>query len=72
MEESPRIVDMRYSLVPNEVDPMWGIDIDTTQPDDAHVAWWASRELTDVKQRVFLGMVLGLGGVPLIEQEHRP
>ena len=28
MEESPRIVDMRYSLVPNEIDPMWGIDID--------------------------------------------
>jgi inner membrane protein len=71
MEESPRVVDMRYSLVPNEVDPMWGIDIDTTQP-DAHVAWWASRELTDIKQRVFLGMVLGLGGIPLVEQEDTP
>ena len=68
MEEYPRIVDMRYSLVPNEVDPMWGIDIDTTQP-DAHVAWWAGREVNEIKQRAFFVMVLGLGGVPLMEQE---
>ena len=65
MEESPRIVDMRYSLVPNEIDPMWGIDIDASQP-DSHVAWWSSRELTEIKREAFLGMVLGLGGVPLI------
>ena len=68
MDQSPRVVDMRYSLVPNEVDPMWGIDIDTTQP-DSHVVWWASRELTDIKRQEFLKMVLGPGGVPLIEQE---
>lgn len=67
-EESPRIVDMRYSLVPNEIDPMWGIDIDATDP-DSHVAWWSSRELTEIKQGAFFGMVLGLGGVPLIESE---
>ena len=68
MEESPRIVDIRYSLVPNEIDPMWGIDIDATDP-DSHVAWWSSRELTEIKQGAFFGMVLGLGGVPLIESE---
>ena len=60
MEESPRIVDMRYSLVPNEIDPMWGIDIDATDP-DSHVAWWSSRELTEIKQGAFFGMVLGFG-----------
>ncbi|HCG70446.1 MAG TPA: metal-dependent hydrolase [Gammaproteobacteria bacterium] len=64
MENSPRIIDMRYSLVPNEVDPMWGIDIDVNRQAE-HVDWWASRELTDIKQREFLGMLLGLGGIAL-------
>ena len=64
MENSPRIIDMRYSLVPNEVDPMWGIDIDVNRQTE-HVDWWASRELTDIKQREFLGMLMGLGGIAL-------
>ena len=23
-----RVIDMRYSLVPNEIDPLWGVDLD--------------------------------------------
>ena len=71
MENSPRIVDMRYSLVPNEVDPMWGIDIDAGNQGD-HVSWWSSRELTDIKQRKFLGMLLGIGGIPLRDETAKP
>jgi inner membrane protein len=71
MENSPRIVDMRYSLVPNEVDPMWGIDIDAVNQGD-HVSWWSSRELTDIKQRKFLGMLLGIGGIPLQDETAKP
>ena len=71
MENSPRIVDMRYSLVPNEVDPMWGIDIDAVNQGD-HVSWWSSRELTDIKQRNFLYMVIGIGGIPLQDETVKP
>lgn len=64
MKNTPRIVDMRYSLVPNDVDPMWGIDLNLSQQ-NAHVQWWSSRELSAVKQREFLGMLLGFGGISL-------
>ena len=53
MEESPRIVDMRYSLVPNEIDPMWGIDIDTTDPDDSRCLVVQSRTHRDKTGSVF-------------------
>ena len=68
MENSPRIVDMRYSLVPNEVDPMWGIDIAPAKQ-TAHVRWWSSRELTNIKRRKFVGMLLGISGIPLPAQD---
>ena len=71
MENTPRIIDMRYSLVPNEVDPMWGIDIDPAKQ-TAHVRWWSSRELTDIKQRDFAGMLLGISGIPLPAQDAAP
>jgi hypothetical protein len=64
MEHAPRIVDMRYSFSPNEVDPMWGIELNLTDQNE-HVVWWSSRRVDDNTQREFFGMVLGLGGVPL-------
>ena len=64
MEDSPRIVDMRYSFSPNEVDPMWGIELNLTDQNE-HVLWWSSRRVDGNTQRGFFGMVLGLGGVPL-------
>jgi inner membrane protein len=63
-ENQPRIVDMRYSLVPNQIEPMWGIDIDFDRQTE-HVAWWSSRDLSSADQREFLAMLLGFGGVPL-------
>ena len=71
LENTPRIVDMRYSLVPNEVDPMWGIDIDPAKQ-NSHVGWWSSRELTEIKQRDIAGMLLGVSGIPLPAQEATP
>ena len=64
MELEPQIVDMRYSFSPNEVDPMWGIQLDLSNQTE-HVLWWSSRQLDEATQRDFIGMVLGYGGVPL-------
>ena len=68
LENALRIIDMRYSMVPNEIDPMWGIELDFSQPNQ-HVVWWSSRELSDADQNSFLGMLVGLGGVPLEEED---
>lgn len=39
-----RIVDMRYSMVPNEIDAFWAIELDPSAPPDAHVGFVATRE----------------------------
>ena len=54
------IIDVRYSAVPNEAQPLWGIRIDPRTP-DAHVEWWTDRE-TDARQRDQLGALLAGDG----------
>ena len=38
-----RVIDMRYSLVPNEIDPLWGIDLDPHAAPDRHVRFVTDR-----------------------------
>ncbi|RZO71168.1 MAG: metal-dependent hydrolase [OM182 bacterium] len=53
-----RIVDMRYSLIPTSIDPMWGIEVDQGQQ-DRHVRWWADRTMSADQRRDFLSLLLG-------------
>ena len=54
------VADIRYSAVPNDVDPLWGIRIDPSAPDE-HVEWWTERD-TDAGQRARLRALLGGDG----------
>lgn len=38
-----RIIDVRYSAVPNRIDPLWGIDLSQTKSGSQHVEWTNSR-----------------------------
>jgi len=38
-----RIIDIRYSVVPNEINALWGIELDPEKPADAHVTWLSLR-----------------------------
>lgn len=38
------VTDVRYSLVPNQVQPMWGITLDPNAGTSDHVVWWSNRE----------------------------
>ncbi len=54
-----RIIDVRYSLVPNEIDALWGIGL---QPDaglNEHVSYLAERNSTPRHQQAFMDMLLG-------------
>lgn len=44
-----RVIDVRYSVVPNEIDPLWAIDLDPEKAKDAHIEWIALRR-TDSAQ----------------------
>lgn len=38
-----RIIDVRYSVVPNEIDALWAIDLDPGKGSDEHINWISLR-----------------------------
>lgn len=38
-----RVIDVRYSAVPNQIAPLWGITLSPTKSADQHVEWTTSR-----------------------------
>ena len=42
-QNSNRIIDVRYSLIPNQVTGMWGIVLSPTATPDQHVQWTTNR-----------------------------
>lgn len=59
------VIDVRYSLVPNEIDPLWGIRLNPR--DQARPAeFFTERAITGSERALFLKMLLE-PGVPLTE-----
>jgi len=42
-ENSQRIIDVRYSLIPNQVTGMWGIELNAQKGKSEHVVWTSNR-----------------------------
>ena len=53
------VTDVRYSMIPDRVAPMWGLVIDERLGANEHAVWWASRDLDDESLTLFKGMLLG-------------
>ena len=53
------VTDVRYSMVPNQIAPMWGLVIKEQQGTNQHAVWWASRDLDDESLTLFKEMLLG-------------
>ena len=49
--DSRRIIDVRYSLIPNRLDGMWGIVLNQDAAADEHVTWTTSRPQGAALQR---------------------
>ncbi|MBK79804.1 MAG: metal-dependent hydrolase [Gammaproteobacteria bacterium] len=63
-EDDPTlIVDVRYSLVPNQVDPLWGIRLRPATP-DGHAGFETDRETTPADRAALTRMLFG-SGTPL-------
>ena len=41
-----RVIDMRYSVVPNQIDPLWGVEVSPDAGLDEHVRFVAERRTT--------------------------
>ena len=57
--EEQLIADVRYSMLPDEVSPMWGLRVNSRSKPNEHASWWASRGLSPQKLRKFTGMLSG-------------
>lgn len=53
------VTDVRYSMIPNQIAPMWGLVIDNLKDTNEHAVWWASRDLDDDTLSLFTEMLLG-------------
>ncbi|GHA07624.1 hypothetical protein GCM10008090_16810 [Arenicella chitinivorans] len=63
-----RIIDIRYSLIPNQITGMWGITLDQNATTASHVAWSNSRPAGDAARqrlRELWQMIRGDGAQPL-------
>ena len=58
-DSSNAVGDMRYSLLPGGVKPLWGIVIDDENPDRHITMHDYGRDVTDEKWRAFLVMIRG-------------
>ncbi|EIO9261286.1 MULTISPECIES: metal-dependent hydrolase [Vibrio] len=52
-----RIVDMRYSIVPNQINALWGINLSPKANAEAHVEYTAHRGSTAEDRQVFFNML---------------
>lgn len=59
------VTDMRYSMVPNEVDPMWGVTLSAEASATEHVQWWSTRDASASKRSTFYKLLMGEGCQPL-------
>ncbi|MEH0759977.1 metal-dependent hydrolase [Vibrio sp. 16] len=55
---SMRIMDVRYSIVPNQINPLWSIQLSPNANKEDHVQYVVERESADDSRRLFYKMIL--------------
>ena len=53
------VTDVRYSMIPNQIAPMWGLVIDEQRDVSEHAIWWTSRSLDQNQIDLFKNMLIG-------------
>ena len=59
IKEENLVTDIRYSMIPNQIEPMWGLIIDDQRSINEHAIWWTSRDLDQSQIDLFKGMLTG-------------
>ncbi len=53
------VIDMRYSIVPNEIDALWGIVLDPNRSNSQHVSYQTQRKVSPASRSAVQKMFLG-------------
>ena len=59
IDDNNLVVDIRYSNIPNQVKPMWGLAIDLELEPTKHAAWWTNRTADQNQLKIFKEMLGG-------------
>ena len=59
IKEENLVIDIRYSMIPNQIEPMWGLTIDDQRSINEHAVWWTSRDLDQSQIDLFKDMLTG-------------
>ena len=54
-----RVIDMRYSVVPNEIAPLWGIDLEARAATDRHVRFVTDRATRLAQRDAYWALLTG-------------
>lgn len=57
-----QVIDVRYSVVPNQIVPLWGIDLNPQAAPDSHARFVAERRGTARQAQDYLALLRGAGG----------
>ncbi|TMX56490.1 metal-dependent hydrolase [Vibrio rotiferianus] len=55
-----RIIDIRYSIVPNQIKALWGITLSPTAEEETHADYTAHRDSSPESRQVFFNMLKGI------------
>ena len=64
------VIDARYSLLPNEINPLWGIDLSPTALPAEHVAFISNRDASPERMAIFWAMLSGESCIPGQGERH--
>jgi len=59
VEAKNLVTDVRYSMLPNQIEPMWGLVIDDQLKTTEHAIWWTGRDLDEREWDLFIDMLSG-------------
>ena len=54
-----RVIDVRYSLLPDRIEALWGIELDPAAAPAAHAAFFTSRDASRERRQRLLAMLFG-------------
>ena len=57
--QSQLVADIRYSMIPSQIKPMWGLQINPIKNQREHAVWIASRNLDEEQLDLFKDMLMG-------------
>ncbi len=58
-QEKNLVTDVRYSMIPNQITPMWGLIIDDQRGINEHAVWWTNNSLDQSQLDLFKEMLSG-------------